>query len=197
MFNLELKNNTCVIIVEECTIPYACGLIKGKDLILSLSIKVYKNNKNKPGKLMSSYLKTWFNSCSPKLFKSFLINFLSDVEFRSCYKISSSNWMGEYIVSNNDMLLIDSFIENNKCFIHIPVKIKASQKMYYSKNSKYYDIAIKNEAINMLINNSELSCLKQIFLNKSDLVFAICETIKGKSLNDIIIELTKEKMLTL
>lgn len=186
MLKLELKSVKNVVVIEEDSIPKLCGLNKGEDLALSLSIKVYNNVKGKRGKQISSYSKTWFISCSERSFKRFLLKFLCDVDYREQYKLSLNSWTDEYMLSNEEILLIENFIEENKSSILSFVKKSNAKSIKNNPNSRYYNSVVKNEAMSLLVSNEEILALSKVFVDKKDLVYAICEVAKGKSVEDTI-----------
>lgn len=196
MNRLELKNKKNIIIVEEDCIPNICGFIKGEDLALSLSIKVYKNNKGKEGKLVSSYSKIWFDSCTDKDFNNFLLNFFKDISYREEHRLSSNSWVDEYIVSKEEIYLINTFTKENKDAISYPLKKEKVKAIKPTSKSKYYNASVKNGAINLLITDNEINALSEVFSDKNNLVLAICEILKGKSVEEILKEEKIKELVT-
>lgn len=194
MQKLELSNGNNLILIQESNMPNVCGLVKGKDLALSISIKVYKTSKNKIGKLVSSYSNTWFNSCSIKDFKNFILNFFKNIGSRNKYRLSTNEWTEEFILCKEDIYKIDNFIEANKDSIFLPLKKDYIKSISSNSNSKYKNVSLKKEAIDLLVTDEDLEYLSEFIFDKKELVLAICELAKGKTLEDILYEFTKEEV---
>lgn len=113
MFNLLLKNERYVVTLEEYSVPIFCDSIEDDSFILSLRIKISKNNKGKAGKVIYSYTKTWTQSCTYKVFTNFIFNFFKDIKYREQYRLSSTAWLDEFILSDEDILSIKSSITNS------------------------------------------------------------------------------------
>lgn len=195
MFNLEFKDSKSIIIIEEDSIPALCGLVKGDDLSLAISIKIYKNNKGKKGKLNSSYSRTWFTTCTNSILKKFVIKFLSDVAYRDKYKLSSIGWSDDYIVSEEEVSYIDKALKENKGLICNLTKKEADETIELLPSPTCSNSTLKKEAINLLISDEEIDGLSKVFSDKDELLFAICEVAKGKSVEETIQYMTKQLVI--
>lgn len=198
MFNLEFKDSKSIIIIEEDSIPALCGLVKGDDLSLAISIKIYKNNKGKKGKLNNSYSRTWFTTCTNSILKKFVIKFLSDVAYRDKYKLSSIGWSDDYIVSEEEVSYIDKTLKENKgliCNIAKNEVDEVDESTQVSPGPTYSSSTLKKEAINLLISDEEIDGLSKVFSDKDELLFAICEVAKGKSVEETIKYMTKQLVI--
>lgn len=59
MLQAQFKNSHFIALVEEDTIPYACGLKKNKDVFFALKISIYKNVNGRKSSLIARYNNMW------------------------------------------------------------------------------------------------------------------------------------------
>ena len=191
MLEFELKNKDYIAVVAEDTTPYACGFIKGKDIYFSLTIKIHSvNTKGKKGKFIARYSNSWFTPTIEEAVKEFIINVLTDINYRERYRTTDYPWSDAFNIDEVIIPDINEFLVCDKKLCFDVGEVKSIPKC---EKGFVMNISLKLDAISLLISDEDINFIKSKFNDRPSILYTMSLILTGESM-DYAIETTSKVM---
>ena len=193
MFSYQFKAKNYLILIEEDTTPYACGLVKGKDIFFSLVIKIYHNGKGKTKKMLARYSNLWTEEVDKSEIIKFIYTLFGDSSYREKYRTSDYIWADIIQIEEISLPNLDGYLiggakrDLRKDCMLMKNTFKVHEK-YSGEN-----LSIKLDVLSLYISDEDIMKIKSCFKDRQSIVYALSLIIQGES-PDTSINKTKKVM---